>query len=388
MALLNKRRVVLAKIEGTYGTDPTPTGAANAMLVSNLDITPLDAKIVERNVIRSFLGNADQLMSSVNVGITFDIELAGSGTAGVAPAYGPILRACGFAETLTAAAVTGTAQAGGTTTSIKLAAGASASDDFYDGMTVTITGGTGSGQTGVIVDYNGTTKVATIASAWASGPDATSGYSIAANAQYKPISTAFESVTIYYGVDGVQHKLTGVRGNVSFDFSEDQIPMLKFRGVGIYNAPTDTALPTGVYTAFQQPLPANRINTPYLALHGYASAMMSSLTLDMANDVVFRSMIGGTAGQVLITDRKPKGDFLIEATTIAAKDWWTAAKNGTTGTLAITHGSVAGNKVQLAAPSIVLTGPTYQDQESVAMVKASYVPVPITGNDELALVVM
>jgi len=388
MSLLNKRRVVLAKIESVYGTDPTPTGSANAMLVSNLDITPLDAKIVDRNVIRSFLGNADQLLSSASVGITFDIELAGSGTAGTAPAYGPILRAAGFAETLTAAPVTGTAQAGGTTTSIKLAAGASATDDFYNGMTVSITAGTGNGQSGVIVDYNGTSKVATIASTWASGPDATSSYSIAANAQYKPISTSFESITIYYGVDGVQHKLTGVRGNVSFDFVKDAIPMLKFRGVGIYNAPTDTALPTGVYTGFLQPLPANRVNTPYLALHGYASAQLDSLTLDMANDVVFRSLIGATADQVLITDRKPRGDFLIEATTIAAKDWWTAAKSGTTGTLAITHGTAAGNKVQLAAPSIVLAAPTYQDQDSIAMLKANYVPVPITGNDELALVVM
>ena len=77
-----------------------------------------------------------------------------------------------------------------------------------------------------------------------------------------------------------------------------------------------------------------------------------------------------------------------QATTIAAKDWWTAAKNATVGTLAITHGTAAGYKVQLAAPAIVLVSPTYQDQDNITMVKGSFIPTPITGNDELALVVL
>ena len=38
-----RNSAILAKVEGTYGTDSTPTGAANAVLVSNLSINPLDA---------------------------------------------------------------------------------------------------------------------------------------------------------------------------------------------------------------------------------------------------------------------------------------------------------------------------------------------------------
>lgn len=47
---------------------------------------------------------------------------------------------------------TGTLQSGGTTT-VRLAAGASAVDDVYNGMTLRSTGGTGSGQERKIVDY-------------------------------------------------------------------------------------------------------------------------------------------------------------------------------------------------------------------------------------------
>ena len=79
----------------------------------------------------------------------------------------------------------GTAQAGSTTT-ITLASGASASDDFYNGLWIRITGGTGSGQATVINDYNGTTKVATVEGegsgrTWATAPDSTSVYEIDAD---------------------------------------------------------------------------------------------------------------------------------------------------------------------------------------------------------------
>ena len=72
---------------------------------------------------------------------------------------------------------TGTAQAGGAST-ITLDSSASATDDIYNGATVTITGGTGSGQTRIISDYVGSTKVATVSAAWTTQPDNTSTFSV------------------------------------------------------------------------------------------------------------------------------------------------------------------------------------------------------------------
>lgn len=74
-------------------------------------------------------------------------------------------------------AVTDTAQAGAAGT-ITLAAGASSSDDIYNGEQVTIIDGTGAGQARLITDYNGTTKVATVDRNWTVNPDSTSVYSI------------------------------------------------------------------------------------------------------------------------------------------------------------------------------------------------------------------
>lgn len=93
-----RNTAILAKIESTYGTDSVPTGAANAMLVSDVSITPLDAQNVDRNLLRGFFGASEQLVGTATVRAGFSVEAAGSGTAGTAPAISPLLRACAMAE--------------------------------------------------------------------------------------------------------------------------------------------------------------------------------------------------------------------------------------------------------------------------------------------------
>jgi hypothetical protein len=72
---------------------------------------------------------------------------------------------------------TGTAQAGGAS-SITLRAGASAVTDYYMDQAVFILSGTGAGQTNRITAYDGTTKVATVGTTWATQPDNTSVYDV------------------------------------------------------------------------------------------------------------------------------------------------------------------------------------------------------------------
>lgn len=96
-----RNTLVLAKIESTYGVDPTPTEGSNAYLISGASIEPLNATNVDRDLIRGYMGNSEQLVGTAYVGIAYAVELAGSGTAGTAPPYGAQLRACGFAETAT-----------------------------------------------------------------------------------------------------------------------------------------------------------------------------------------------------------------------------------------------------------------------------------------------
>jgi hypothetical protein len=102
MSRLIRNTAITAKIEAAYGEDALPTGAANALLISNQTVNPLNSSNVSRDVIRAFLGNSEELVGTHYKEVGFDVEFVGSGTKGVAPAWGQLLRACGFAEVITA----------------------------------------------------------------------------------------------------------------------------------------------------------------------------------------------------------------------------------------------------------------------------------------------
>jgi hypothetical protein len=73
----------------------------------------------------------------------------------------------------------GTAQAGGATT-ITLDSGASATNNLYQNCVVFIRSGTGAGQSNIIASYVGSTKVATVSNSWATSPDSSSVFTVAA----------------------------------------------------------------------------------------------------------------------------------------------------------------------------------------------------------------
>ena len=307
MPLLSRKRLILAKGESSYGTDSSPAGT-DAVLVSSLEINPLSGDNVSRELIRPYLGSFDQLIAKTSVEITFEIELAGSGAAGTAPRYGSILKACGFAETVS------------------------------------------------------------------------SGVSVS----YQPVSSSFSSVTIYFNVDGVLHKITGCRGDLSMTCAVAEIPKLKFTLQGIYNAPTDTAQPSVTYSNQATPLIFRQGNTSSFSFFSYAGALQS-VEFNMANTLLYRELVGGTK-ETIITDRQPAGTVKIEAPTIAAKDFFTTALGTATGNLTFLHGTSAGNRVTFTASQVDITNPTYEDQDSIHMLSVPYVALPTTaGNDELVL---
>tara|TARA_Y100001958_G_C21222161_1_gene547536 strand:- start:647 stop:1579 length:933 start_codon:yes stop_codon:yes gene_type:complete len=99
MPLLTRKRVILIEAESSYGTDPNP-GATDVVLVRDLSITPQSSDVVNRDVVRPFLGASEQLLANTSVEVSFSVELAGSGAAGTAPRYGAALKACGLSETV------------------------------------------------------------------------------------------------------------------------------------------------------------------------------------------------------------------------------------------------------------------------------------------------
>lgn len=301
-----RKRAILAKIETVYGTDAVPTGAADACLVRNLNVRPMENNMVDRELIQAYLGHSAQLPVGTQMLADFEIEMVGSGTAGTAPAWGKLVRASAFAETINA---------------------------------------------GVSVVYN-------------------------------PVSEGHESITIYYHLDGVRHKLLGARGSVAMKISPKGIPVFAFKFVALYGGVADVAMPSQTLTAWKTPVAVNNANTSAFALHGYAGKLYDQ-SVDLANSVVHRDLVG--AEDVVITDRAPAGEIEIEAPTITSKDFFTIAKNATLGALTITHGVTAGYKVKFDAPTAQIINPDYTDRDGIAGLKMGLRFVPGAGNDELTI---
>jgi len=95
------RMVALVKIETTYGTDSVPSGT-NAVLMNSVDLIPQEADQVERSMVLPWLGNRPVTLVSQRARLQCAINLGGGGAAGNVPGFGPLLRACGLSQTLTA----------------------------------------------------------------------------------------------------------------------------------------------------------------------------------------------------------------------------------------------------------------------------------------------
>jgi len=308
MALIARKAYILAKSEATYGTNSSPANT-DAVLVRNLELTPLAGDVVSRDLIRPYLGNSEQLIARTYVELKFEVELAGSGTAGTAPRYGNLLQACG-------------------------------------------------------------TSATTVAST---------------SVTYAPVSSSFSSSSIIYNCDGLNHLLTGCRGSFAISAEVGQVPSINFSMVGIYNAPTDVSPVAATYSNQATPLVFRQGNTSAFSIFSY-SGLLQSFEFDIANSNVYRQLVGSSTGEVLITDRKPAGSCMIEAPTIATKDFFSIALGSTTGSVTFLHGTTAGNRVTFTSAQSDITSPTYSENDGVQMMNLPFVATPTTaGNDDFAL---
>lgn len=94
-------KILLFKIEATYGVDANPTGAANAVLAQNVALKPMEGADVDRDLELPYFGAGGTIPTELMSELSFETEIEPSGIAGTAPAWGPVLRACAMAETVT-----------------------------------------------------------------------------------------------------------------------------------------------------------------------------------------------------------------------------------------------------------------------------------------------
>lgn len=310
---------ILAAVEATVGVDAVPTGAANALLVSNCNITPLNVSNVDRDLIRAYFGASEQLVGTAFAQVSFEVELAGSSAAGTAPAWGPLLRACGFAETVA----------------------------------------------------NTPSRV-----------------------EYSPITTNIPSLTIYYHLDGVLHKLLGARGTCEIKAELGSAPKLAFSFSGLDGGVAATANPGTTLTAWQTPVVINDANSGDVTLGGALAAGAitggtpyagKGLTLNLGNEVQFTPLTSSEG--IDITKREVTGKVSLDLTAADYVTFMAAVKANSLTSLSYQFGTQVGKTLLIYGPAVQRLSPSYEDYNGRAMSSYDLRFVPQSGNDELRIIV-
>lgn len=96
-----RRLIVAVKVESEYGVAPADmTDATLIEVVTREAAGYYEGNNVERARVRGGFGAFEQINTGPHTTRQIRVPYAGSGTKGVPPAYSPLLRACGLAETI------------------------------------------------------------------------------------------------------------------------------------------------------------------------------------------------------------------------------------------------------------------------------------------------
>jgi hypothetical protein len=322
MGRLIRNTAILAKIEATVGTDPVPTGASNALLVSNLSINPINAKNVDRAILRAYLGGSDQLVGTRYVEMGFDVEFVGSGTLATAPAWAPLVQACLCSETVTA-----TFRVDYTP---KTTAGTADSVTIYwydDGVLHKATGCRGNVQVSMKVGE-------------------------------KPV---------------LSFKFSGIYSTPTAS-ANPSTTLTAFKAPQVVTDANSQDLTFG----------ATHVTTVAPAFTGGTIYPSLGLELDFGNSVNFNAVLGGET--VDITDRSVTGKVTLDMTAAQEVTMMSSVEAGTLTSIGLLHGTVANNKVGIWMPTVQLINPSKTELNGKRLIAFDLRVLPSTGNDEVRLI--
>jgi len=239
----------------------------------------------------------------------------------------------------------GTAQAGASTT-ITLDASASSTDDVYNYELIEIISGTGVGQAKFITDYVGSTKVATVDSAWAITPDNTSVFLIKFFAQLPGASapTAAQVATAVWQ-DTTSGDFT-VSGSIGKSlFTSGNVPGASG---GLFLAGTNAMLTVTGSTTLSDGLIINRStsNASAIVATGNGTGSAISATAGATGDAV--KLIGGsTSGRGLSVTTTDGHAIYVSA--LGATGVGIAVFSDATDGISVRGGTTGGNALTLLA---------------------------------------
>lgn len=272
MAMKFRKKTLLFKLQAAVGTPETPTGALNAIQTRDLEIMPLEGEALSLELDKENLGADLGTLVGKHVKLSFRIPLAGSGDPTEAPAWGPVVVACGNLQT-------------------------------YDATPA------------------------------------------AENYTYTPVDDAAVA-TIWMKQDKVLHKISDARGSMRIESGTRQYAWMIFEFIGIYQTPeaSNSSL-SPVLSAFIQPVPFRAASVT--AEFGATELCIRSINFNFGQTNNFFET--SCAETIELDDRKGQFEVKFVEPEIGTHNFFDDVDNDVEDELVYTHGTEAGNIIEVAA---------------------------------------
>lgn len=306
--------MLLAKLESTYGTDPTPTAASNLIAVTRQGVT-FGPKFdhLTRMILDGTLSKVSGLNAMPEVDFSFRVEIRGNRTDGT----------------------TADVSKGSSANKVEIDCLLQACD-----LTPTYTAETGLGNRDGYVTYAPTVP-----------------------------TDEGKSVTFYFYSGLKLHKITGAKGTVKGSLEAGKFGFLDFSFKGIYNTVTDASIPgSPTWLDTKPPVFINSGST----VDSY-SPVFQKLDFDLGNSIVRRDDGNATTGVrgFLITARDSKCSIDPESVAEATNPVWGDLENATARTITGKIGTQTGNKFQAAFQG-VSQAVAYGDRSNIRTTQIDY----------------
>jgi Phage tail tube protein len=197
-------------------------------------------------------------------------------------------------------------------------------------------------------------------------------------------STTQKSCTLYLYLDGSLVKVTGARGDVSFDVKTGGIVTAKFKMTGhISSSYSDVTLPSGTYNTT---IPVAALNVQ--AEFGTYKPVLDMFSFGLNNKIEMPPSIGATDGyaEIVIMERDVKGSCDPELDSEATFNWFSSLSEGTTYSFTTgAIGATAGNIVTIAMPNLYIDKLAPKDRNGILCASVDFSAVETSGTPDSEL---
>lgn len=189
---------------------------------------------------------------------------------------------------------------------------------------------------------------------------------------YKPAATSLLGCSEYYYVDGKLYKILGAKADIEFAFDAGGPLVCTLKRTGLYQAPTDAAVPTIVASSYGTAVPPVADNVA-LSIAGFSAGIIRSFRMSTGNQIAQRANANASGGLAThrIRARKPTWEIVLEDELVGTKDFENLELTNAVNALSFTIGATQYNKFTWSVPNARIESVAKNDDNGTQIVKLS-----------------